>query len=1397
MKKLIAFLLVFVMLLPDFAVSFAADKADDGRYPVADLSSINVIAGTGLTASSEYKKTGPFTAHLSGIDLYRNIEIPVSTNDFSGGEYLEFYLYSPAKYNTRFALALYSDDKSNLCKDYYYTMIDIDFEGWKLVSVELDKFKAVHSPKGIDDIDYMCIMPRYSGYGLGDDTKLYFDTIYVTTEQSPGANEASADLGKSSYVLLDPEKGVVGSTSAVELDSIPCLRWAGEKDIKEAIQISTAGLVDFSQYGTLSINVYSKKATDNLANIHLYADNPATAGKIDYYRTSFTIDWENEWRTVQFILNEGANGDFSTGHTPIGWNTITMFDLGIGGSTNEEVSPDNELYIGQITLEGEPYVEKEIIPGQDYILDNKFEEDMVNYAEMLQRENPDNKHPRLILNDDKIAQILELKDTDTFLVPVVEKVIDSAEKYINDPVTPAPDPGKDVNETPSTLIPTCCLAFIITGDVRYKDRAWLELENILSYENWNPNHFLDVGEYSRAVALAYDWLYDYWTSNERQIMRNGVMKLAFTPAVKQLRRGYGSWLSQRSNWVEVGASGIGLCALAFGDEDGYEELCSEILDRIIVDHLPSKGMFLFAPDGAYSEGLGYWNYALYTFYQLTNAMHTSLGTDMGLEDLSGLDKTGYFPIAMRGPNGVFAFSDSSVNNLPGGAPVYHYVGKRYNLPNLSSYRLQKYTEDTENLDYRDVIWYDPDFTKLDDWTEGLNPDYFASGHEPLGSFRTGYDKTAYYFGFKGGNNNGNHDQYDIGSFVIDANGVRWAEEIGPEGYTVTGERFHYYRNRAEGNNTMVINPDGDTHDQTSNADKNAICDYIDKGSNDGAAYGVFDLTKAYYADLTKAHRGFGLINNRTQFVIQDEITAPQPSEYYAFFHVKQDIAIDIAADGKSLVLTSDNGQKCAVNLVSSASNAKFGQMEAIQLSTSPAAPNDSSSNSNFHKFFVYADNVTDASFTIIYTPLIDDSPVSLPDIKPLKDWGEYITSSISLTSLSIDGIPESGFSPGVANYLIPTDTVGTVSATADNGAIVTVTQASQLGETAVIRVQSTDGTQEGIYRVKFQKPLDPPIQTGADIVSAKASDVPQSANVPENTYDGKLNTRWSAEGEQWLEWDLGSLKTVNGISLAFMSGETRSNVFKIDVSEDGINYTTVFEGKSSGKTSDLEKYDFDVVWARYVRYTGFGNENSVGEMINPWNSVAEVVVHEVFTDFADTIGHWANGDINYLRQYSLVNGISDTQFAPDAQVTAAEYIVMICRALGLTELEYKNSFYDVTSEDWFSGYVAAAVLNDIIPSEMTKDGSLRPYYVLTRAQMAAIAVKAYESVSGVDTPSYGLTDKFTDIIGSEYAPYIDKAVTLRLVNGVTNTSFEPHSGLTRAQAATIVKRLFVKLYNEF
>lgn len=111
-------------------------------------------------------------------------------------------------------------------------------------------------------------------------------------------------------------------------------------------------------------------------------------------------------------------------------------------------------------------------------------------------------------------------------------------------------------------------------------------------------------------------------------------------------------------------------------------------------------------------------------------------------------------------------------------------------------------------------------------------------------------------------------------------------------------------------------------------------------------------------------------------------------------------------------------------------------------------------------------------------------------------------------------------------------------------------------------------------------------------------------NVPANTLDNSLSTRWSNFGKgSWIRYDLGQSQTVCSLDIAWYKGNERQNSFVIAVSQDDKTYTNVYTGKSSGTTTSQEKYDITDTAARYVRVTVNGNT------VNDWASITEVDVY--------------------------------------------------------------------------------------------------------------------------------------------------------------------------------------------
>ncbi len=107
-------------------------------------------------------------------------------------------------------------------------------------------------------------------------------------------------------------------------------------------------------------------------------------------------------------------------------------------------------------------------------------------------------------------------------------------------------------------------------------------------------------------------------------------------------------------------------------------------------------------------------------------------------------------------------------------------------------------------------------------------------------------------------------------------------------------------------------------------------------------------------------------------------------------------------------------------------------------------------------------------------------------------------------------------------------------------------------------------------------------------------------NGPQNTLDTQLTTRWSNQGKgSWIDYDLGSTRTVSGASIAWHQGNQRTNNFTLSTSLDGMVYTPVYTGTSSGATTGAETYAFSARSARRMRITFQGNSQ------NDWASIAE------------------------------------------------------------------------------------------------------------------------------------------------------------------------------------------------
>jgi hypothetical protein len=131
--------------------------------------------------------------------------------------------------------------------------------------------------------------------------------------------------------------------------------------------------------------------------------------------------------------------------------------------------------------------------------------------------------------------------------------------------------------------------------------------------------------------------------------------------------------------------------------------------------------------------------------------------------------------------------------------------------------------------------------------------------------------------------------------------------------------------------------------------------------------------------------------------------------------------------------------------------------------------------------------------------------------------------------------------------------------------------------------------------------------TSAELFGVGVTASTNDSNVPANTTDNKLATRWSGNGDgAWIRYDLGSRRLITGAKVAVFQGVDRWNHFDMQVSDDATQWTTVSTfASNTGTTSAEESYDLPDIRARYLRYLGHGATLRAGGT-TPWNSVTEV-----------------------------------------------------------------------------------------------------------------------------------------------------------------------------------------------
>jgi len=285
-------------------------------------------------------------------------------------------------------------------------------------------------------------------------------------------------------------------------------------------------------------------------------------------------------------------------------------------------------------------------------------------------------------------------------------------------------------------------------------------------------------ETSTAVSLTYDWIWAELDEAERDIVRNKLRDriIRHSPTLYDPCKG---------NWTSVCNCGAVMACLALYDE------CGELAESVLQERLQNirENLEIVYAGGGYPEGINYWSYGSEYQVCIIEALKSVFGQDFGLSEIPGFKESAFFPLYAHSPLGTFSFSDGGgtyANPIPASwwfaadqkNPTLAFAEKRL----LDSGKYSEHFPRILPAMLPLIAGFDPDSKGF---AAPENDFWSCGGEAPLCVVRKGWNNGAsdIYLGIKGGYADTwntmatSHGHMDAGSFVFEAEGVRWSDDM--------------------------------------------------------------------------------------------------------------------------------------------------------------------------------------------------------------------------------------------------------------------------------------------------------------------------------------------------------------------------------------------------------------------------------------------------------------------------------------------------------------------------------------------------------------------------------------------------------------------------------------------
>lgn len=873
-------------------------------------------------------------------------------------------------------------------------------------------------------------------------------------------------------------------------------------------------------------------------------------------------------------------------------------------------SPNKEEKPSLYCTEGQAYVK-----GQK---DYDYPEVSVAEIEAELKKTVAKGHPWLMANKEDFDRVRAFyKAGDPNVVKMVEGTRKRADEFLVADIQYLPAPSVSyIGQGVATKedIMDCCFMYQITGEAKYADRAIKEVMYYTTLESWGTKQMLDNNQTATAVAIVYDWLYDYLSQGERDTLVDALKRLHLdalhdmflNPTKAEYQITLYLFYYASNNHAILDNTSTFMQALAIADID--TKFSAEVMKGTLECLEPPLDTLY--PDSGFPEGVGYWSFAGPYIARMYSSMESAFGHWFGYENCSAVINFADFPLYAQSNITSMIYCDSG--KVLDKSHEKYYYGKLTGNDALMAYSL-KYDDSDYPLT---ALWYDPDVNY--DAELALTLDKHFRGIE-MGVMRSTFDGLQENWGgFVLNASERGHYYLNNGTIALHALGEEWINVPGRDNYSLSqyylttpgSKRWKYYFSRSEANNCVVINPSADGGQEVYSSTK--IDEFVSKPRG---AYAVSDLTDAYRQQVKSYTRAYGLLDDRSKFVLQDEITMMDKSEMYSFINFLN-CEFEITDDKD--VIVSKNNKKIFVNIICDQPY-EVSIMRSKGLPTSDILPGERRINDT-KKIAINVKDVNKVNLRVEMTPVLFEEEIKdaakVTDITPIAEWsvpdGELATPVVQ--SILFDGKQPENFSVNDRTYVFPEGTPlpAKVEAKVDESKYtVSVEKTNLTANDVVWKIKVTDKNDPTNYNtyivcnppyVVAPEPIDVSKLKKLSVASVRASD--DDGNVPSNTIDGDKSTRWSSQGESTITFELDGSYSINCVGLSFMDGDKRAGYFDLEFSEDGKKWTNVApDCESSGKTLDMEYYETNNARAKYVRIHGYGNS------MNGWNSITEVEIY--------------------------------------------------------------------------------------------------------------------------------------------------------------------------------------------